>query len=208
MQLNGKFQKKHKVIIIIFVVVCAMFAYFLWLKYANIAINSSGGMPLNIKILCMVYKQNDPQWKKDKLGSTSYIMASAGCTVSCCAMALSVNGHKINPGKLNEKIQMSNGYTKTGLLIWNVISRITNNKLQTVISNKPSYKDIDNQLQRNNPVIAKIYLFKNVQHWVLITGKQDFDYLIHDPLGSPGGYEKISSWDGKIYAIRYFIPVD
>ena len=45
----------------------------------------------------------------------------------------------------------------------------------------PSYSLIDSNLARGNPVIVRVRFPSGITHFVVIAGKEGFDYLIRDP---------------------------
>jgi ABC-type bacteriocin/lantibiotic exporter with double-glycine peptidase domain len=149
-----------------------------------------------------IYLQTDPRWIDQKIGGSQEKFGAVGCTVTCVSMALSHFGIKLLPDKLNELIKHINGYTKDGCLIWNSISKITNNKINIKVPCRPDYDSIDSALRKNQPVIAKVFLNGRVPHWVLIIGKDKNEYLIKDPLGDGKSINKISKFNSNIYSIR------
>jgi hypothetical protein len=48
-----------------------------------------------------MYKQCDPAWKNEQLGTSSNTICSAGCLMSSASMALAGTGHSFNPSTLN-----------------------------------------------------------------------------------------------------------
>ena len=172
-------------------------------------LTSSGGLPVSggeqmeTRISVPLFKQNDPAWGDQKLGTTDFSMASTGCTVSALAMVIASKGIQIDPALLNKELTRHKAFTKEGLLIWSGVKAVTNNQFAAYLEDKPTHKLIDKQLSQGNPVIAKVLCGDQVWHWVLITGKAGKDYLIHDPLFSGGEYERMTSYSSGIYAIRY-----
>jgi ABC-type bacteriocin/lantibiotic exporter with double-glycine peptidase domain len=130
-------------------------------------------------------------------------MAGVGCTLCCLSMALSANGYVIDPLILNREIKKNKGYTKTGLLIWNSVYRITKNKYKVAVPAFPSHSEIDDQLKNKNPVIIKIFLNNVIYHWVLIVGKEENEYLVFDPLNHKKTARLLSEYESKIYSMRY-----
>ena len=59
----------------------------------------------------------------DKLGTSSNTICSAGCAMSCVAMALAtykedINGNLANPGNLNTWLNKNGGYASGDLIVW------------------------------------------------------------------------------------------
>ncbi|MBK1791766.1 C39 family peptidase [Persicirhabdus sediminis] len=165
---------------------------------------STGGEPMQVRIqLDQLYRQHDARWASCQLAGTEETIASHGCTVCATAMALSANGYALNPAQLNTQLIENDGFTKSALLIWKAISTISNGNLSVTVDDAPSHQLIDQELKRGNPVIAKVFYQKRIFHWVLITGKQGNDYLIHDPLGIGTPHDSMHEYPDGIYAVRY-----
>jgi len=158
---------------------------------------------LNIKIDCPVYKQTDLRWANETIGGSNEKLSAVGCTLCCTAMAYESNNIKIKPNALNSFLKTNKGYTENGWLIWDAIEKFSNDKFKIISSNKPKHNIIDAELINGNPVITKVLISNCISHWVLITGKDGLEYLIHDPLGSETGFDLLSDYESKIYRIRY-----
>ena len=69
----------------------------------------------------------------------------------------------------------------------------------------PSYFLIDSNLLDNNPVIARLRYPNGVTHFVVICGKEGFDYLIRDPgRGGERGIYALKQFGSGIEAIRFY----
>lgn len=182
-------------------------ALFAWKHFykrpLGIGVPISGGTAMNTRITAPMFKQWNPTWSKQTLGTTSSPMGSTGCTVCSLAMALSSKGFQFDPGSLNEQLTTHHAFTPAGLLIWSGVSAVTNGSLRAHLDDRPTHGTIDSQLAAGNPVLAKVLYDNRVWHWVLITGKSATEYLIHDPLSSGPEYEQMSEYPRGIYAIRY-----
>ncbi len=167
------------------------------------AIPTSGGMELNVRIDVEPYLQFDPRWKTKELGSSGAQIGLYGCTLCATAMALSSQGFAIDPIELNDRLNEKQGFTEYGLIIWKSVDAVSEEEFQVVIPRRPTHEIIDNQLAKNNPLIAKVLYQNTIFHWVLITGKLGEEYLIHDPLGDGSSHEKMTEYPSGIYALRY-----
>jgi hypothetical protein len=65
-----------------------------------------------------MYKQCDPQWASERLGTSSNTICSAGCLMSSMSMALAGTGHNYNPSTLNAWLTQNSGYISGDLFIW------------------------------------------------------------------------------------------
>jgi hypothetical protein len=63
-------------------------------------------------------------------------------------------------------------------------------------------RDIETALGEGNPVLVKVLLSSGVQHWVLLVGRDQKDYLMKDPLGDGLHLEPLSTLDSHIIAVR------
>ena len=65
-----------------------------------------------------LYKQCDPKWGNDQLGTSSNTICRAGCLMSSVAMALSGCGISYNPQSLNHWLKGHGGYVNGDLFVW------------------------------------------------------------------------------------------
>jgi hypothetical protein len=167
------------------------------------SIAASGGAALALSCDAPYFLQNDPLWATEPIGGSNEPMASVGCTVTSVAMGLASLGQPINPQKLCRSLKSNNGFTDSGFLVWGTIAKATNHKIRIEIP-ALSHRSIDRELQQHRPVVTKILLNESIAHWVLIVGKKDKEYLIHDPLSAEKRVLKLSERSSRIYAIRVF----
>lgn len=147
------------------------------------------------------YLQNDPRWAAEPIGGSNEPMASVGCTVSALAMGLTAVGHPVDPLTLGRELKRRGGFTANGFVIWQAVSEVTSGRVKVELPSL-SHEAIDAELLKNRPVIAKILLQDRIQHWVLVVGKQDTDYLIMDPLNGEKSLLRLSDRSSAIHAIR------
>ncbi len=118
-------------------------------------------------------------------------------------MALTARGYPVTPAELNTKLTDKNGFTESGLLIWGAVSKVAGWKYGIVVDDHPTHAKLDTQLAKGNPIIAKVLYENRIWHWVLITGKDGTDYLMHDPLGKGTPHEPMTRYSSGIYTIRH-----
>ena len=71
-----------------------------------------------------------------------------------------------------------------------------------------SYQLIDSNLAGRNPVIVRVRLPSSVTHFVVIAGKDGFDYLVRDPGdGSAKGLYPLRELGSNIEALRFYEPI-
>ena len=70
----------------------------------------------------------------------------------------------------------------------------------------PDY--VNANLLRGNPVIVRIHLPGGTTHFVVVCGKQGFDYLIRDPgAGAAKGLYPLRELGSNIEALRFYEPL-
>ena len=153
-----------------------------WYYFGLRPVSASGGLyfvnrfELPVRHFC----QMDPRWAEEPLGPTSSSLGAEGCAVTSAAMVLAYYGVDVDPERLNQFLTAHEGYTPQGWLYWEKAAAIQGQPV-THYEDLPSYHLIDKNLLRGNPVIVRVRLASGVTHFVVISGKQGFDYLIQDP---------------------------
>jgi hypothetical protein len=152
-----------------------------------------------------VFRQNDPRWGKDPLGPSDDTLGSAGCAVSSAAMILASYGVDTDPQRLNNYLTENEGYTPQGWLYWEKAAAMAPDRVRHVYEDLASYERMDMNLLRGNPVIVKLRLSSGITHFVVIAGKEGFDYLTRDPgAGASRGLYPLRELHSKIEGLRYY----
>jgi hypothetical protein len=170
-------------------------------------IPSAGGLYFFSKMILPVprFAQDDPRWADDELGPAPSTMGEEGCAVSSAAMVLAFYGQDIDPGRLNAFLSECGGYTPQGWLYWEKAADYHPGLVRHAYEDLPSYFLIDANLERGNPVIVRIHLPNGVTHFVVIAGKDGFDYLIQDPAsGGVNGVYPLRKLAPEIEALRFY----
>ena len=171
----------------------------------------SGGLyfPWKIEVPGPHFAQSDPKWGADFLGPTDSTLAAEGCAVTSAAMALGSRGADVDPGRLNKFLAATpGGFTERGWVYWEKAAEFDPSLTPALL---PHYEDaashylIDSNLLAGNPVIARLRYPSGITHFVLICGKDGFDYLIRDPgRGFSKGVYPLKEFGGPIEAIRFY----
>jgi hypothetical protein len=171
----------------------------------------SGGLyyPGRLELNVPQFFQSDARWAKDLLGSTPGKLAAEGCAVASAAMTLASYGVDVDPGRLNKFLtNLPGGYTPQGWIYWEKAAEFDagfRSRLLPHYEDLPSYFLIDSNLLDNNPVIARLRYPNGVTHFVVICGKEGFDYLIRDPgRGGERGIYALKHFGSGIEAIRFY----
>jgi len=171
-------------------------------------ISSSGGHYFvhRVAIPVPVFTQNDPRWTFQLLGPTFDTLGQAGCAVTSAAMVLSAYGVDTDPDRLNQYLSTHAGYTEQGWLYWEKAAEIAPyDQVEKAYEDLPSYDLIDQNLLKGNPVIIRLTLPNGHTHFVVVVGKDGWDYLIQDPARNPNyGVYPLKQLTGRIEALRFF----
>jgi len=168
---------------------------------------SQGGLywPCRQELPVPSFAQGDPRWATDLLGSTPGTLHDEGCAVTSAAMVLASYGIDTDPGRLNRFLTRHGGYTPEGWLFWEKAAEIVPGRCEKAYEDNPSYARIDANLLCGNPVIIRIRFPSGITHFVVIAGKQGWDYLIRDPgAGAARGFYPLSELAPRIEALRYY----
>lgn len=156
------------------------------------------------------FRQGDERWREDALGGVEEngTMGSAGCAVAAAAMVFQSYGIKVDPQQLNWFLTDTSGYTEQGWLYWDRAAWWAPDRVRHVYEDLPSYALIDSNLDRGNPVIVRVRFSSGVTHFVVIAGKEGFDYLIRDPgAGASKGLYPLRELGSNIEALRFYEPL-
>jgi len=169
-------------------------------------IPSQGGLyfPGKMVLDFPFFAQGDPRWKADLLGPTDATLHAEGCAVAAASMILAGYGMDLDPGRLNAFLTENEGYTPEGWIYWEKAAEFQSGLAEKAYEDQPSYARIDWNLLMGNPVIVRVRLPQN-NHFVVIVGKEGFDYLILDPgkAGTRGPYP-LRELSPRIEALRYY----
>ena len=171
-------------------------------------VSSSGGRYFvqKVAIPVPIFQQNDPRWNFELLGPTIDTMGQAGCAVTSAAMVLSAYGVDIDPQRLNQYLTLHNGYTGEGWLYWEKAAEVApGGQVERAYEDSPSYALIDQNLLAGNPVIIRLKLRNGHTHFVVIVGKEGWDYMIQDPArGVAWGVYPLKQITDHIEALRFY----
>jgi hypothetical protein len=169
-----------------------------------------GGLPFPWRVELDVpsFRQNDERWGEDLLGPTEGTIGAEGCAVSSAAMVLASYGIDTDPHRLNAFLQEKEGYTPEGWIYWEKAAELAPEKVRHVYEDDPSYRLIDTNLLRGNPVIVRVRAKNGITHFVVVAGKDGFDYLTRDPgAGAAKGLYPLREYGSKIEALRFYQPL-
>ena len=77
-----------------------------------------------------------------------------------------------------------------------------------VIVTRHQHQLIDSNLAHGNPVIVRVQLANGITHFVVVAGKDGFDYLVRDPGGGAAkGIYPLRELNSDIEALRFYQPL-
>ncbi len=153
-----------------------------------------------------LFLQGDPAWGPEQLARSVHTLSQTGCAVCAVAMVMKSYGVDTDPGRLNNFLRDNGGFDENNDMLWEGPPRMAPTKFRHVYEDLPSYYLIDANLRRGNPVIVRLLLPSGWTHFVVIMGKQGFNYLIRDPSskGLTKGVYPLKDYGRPIEALRYY----
>lgn len=148
----------------------------------------------NLASTSWYFSQKDSRWGSKTIGNSKSLMKDWGCAVTSVAMVFRKMGSSIDPGKMaKQKIFYSD------LINWPDSWSPDISLASSVSHGNVSWSTIDSKIKKGIPVIVYIKKTNGGGHYVVITGKDSKDYIVHDPYFGPNLYLGTSrSLVGKI----------
>jgi len=171
-----------------------------------------GGRPFfhRVELAVPSFQQSDDKWRDDPLGGIveNGTLGGEGCAVAAAAMVFKFYGIETDPQQLNWFLSEVGGYTDQGWLYWDRAAWFAPDRVRHVYEDLPSYQLIDSNIAHGNPVIVRVRLGGGITHFVVIAGKDGFDYLVRDPgTGSAKGLYPLRELGSDIEALRFYEPI-
>ena len=167
----------------------------------------SGGLYFPTTVLNDVphFAQADRRWGKDVLAGGPTSHAAERCAEASAAMLLASYGAGTDPGELNKFLKQNGGFTKGGWLYWEKAAEFPPGVAEHIYEADGSHFLIDWNLLRGNPVIVRLRYPNGITHFVVIVGKQGYEYLIRDPGARyDDGLYFLSEFGSPIEALRFY----
>ena len=143
-------------------------------------ISSVGNYPKpssNLASTSWYFSQRDSRWGDSKIGNSRSSMKDWGCAVTSVSMVFRKMGSSIDPGKMAKQKIFSGDLIKWPSA-WDPGIKL----VSSTSHGNYSKSTIDTQLSKGNPVIVHIKKSNGRGgHYVVITGKDKKDYIVHDP---------------------------
>lgn len=171
----------------------------------------SGGLwwPVRQTLEVPHFSQGDERWGGDFLGPTQETLAEAGCAVAAAAMVLAFHGVDTDPGRLNDFLRRQpQGYTDRGWIYWEAAPLVDERAAARLLphyEDLPSHALLDWNLIRGEPSIVRLRYPNGVTHFVVVAGKEGFDYLMLDPApGSGPEWRPLREFGSPVEALRFY----
>ena len=158
-----------------------------------------------------VMSQQDGAWAGAPLGtSATDTIGSAGCAATAVTMMLRYYGMNTDPGAFNAWLTANGGYAFDDQLIWDAVTRYSNDRVAFSGWIGPDLGIIEGELDAGRPVVAEVRLGGN-QHFVLLTAyTSEGGLVINDPwFGDSVRFsDRYGDPSTGIVSIRTFMPAD
>lgn len=130
------------------------------------------------------FSQRDSRWGSKTIGNSRTLMKDYGCAVTAVSMVFRNKGSSTDPGKMAKEPIFS-----YDLIKWPGSWSPDIDLTSSISHGNISWSTIDSNIKKNNPVIVYIKKTNNRGgHYVVVTGKDDKDYIVHDPYFGPNIY--------------------
>ena len=159
-----------------------------------------------VELPVALYLQGDPAWGQDQLGQSVHTIGQVGCAMTSAAMVMKFYGIDTDPGRLNVFLRENGGYDEDNDLRWEGPTALAPDQVRHKYEDLPSYYLMDSNLLHGNPVIVRLRLSNGITHFVVVMGKEGFDYLIRDPSmnGLRKGVYPLKEIGSDIEALRFY----
>lgn len=123
------------------------------------------------------FAQTDSRWGNQRIGNSKSLMKDYGCAVSGVAMVFRSHGSGTDPGKLaKEKIFYGD------LISWPSSWSPNIKRVSSISHGNVNWSTVKSEISDGNPVIVYIKRTSGGGgHYVVVTGKDSKDYIVHDP---------------------------
>jgi len=197
----------HIIILPLALLVAALLVYLDWNWKRQLPPRGGRYFFHRLQLAVPSFRQADEIWSDDPLGGVEEngTLGGEGCAVAAAAMVFKFYGITTDPQQLNWFLTATDGFTEQGWIYWDRAVWFAPDRVRHVYEDLPSYWLIDSNLARGNPVIIRVRLQSGITHFVVIAGKDGFDYLIQDPGGGAAkGLYPLGELGSNIEALRLY----
>jgi hypothetical protein len=127
------------------------------------------------------FAQNDPAWGANAYANSSRTIEQQGSELACLAMALHFQGVATDPGQLNTLLKADGDFDGAGIN-WGPATRDASNRTLEFHAHRASDTQYLSQiLSLGFPVIVQVSNLEEGDHYVLVIGEKNGQFLINDP---------------------------
>jgi hypothetical protein len=194
-------------IVVVVLIVAALAVHVDWTWKRKLSPRGGRYFFHRIELAVPSFRQSEEKWRDDPLGGVAEngTLGGEGCAVAATAMVFKFYGIDVDPQQLNWFLPSVGGYTENGWIYWDRAAWFAPDRVRHVYEDLPSYQLIDSNIGRGNPVIVRVRLPGGVTHFVVIAGKDGFDYLVRDPgAGYAKGLYPLRELGSDIEALRFY----
>jgi hypothetical protein len=197
------FWRRIRGLVLLGVLLLVLKGWYVWDRKATLG--PAGGLyfPWKIQVAAPPFAQADPRWGQERLGPTDRSIGAEGCALTSAAMALAFYGADVDPQRLNQFLLQNRGFTERGWIYWEAAAEYEPGRVFHAYEDLPSYRLMDWNLLRKNPVIVRIRRPEGGTHFVLVVGKEGYEYWAQDP-GAGGRLVRLSELASPVEALRFY----
>jgi hypothetical protein len=198
---------KRRWFFISFILVAVLGVYIDWTWKRKLSPRGGRYFFHHLELAVPSFRQSDEKWGDDPLGGVEAngTLGGEGCAVAATAMVFKFYGVETDPQQLNWFLTSVDGYTERGWIYWDRAAWFAPDRVRHAYEDLASHQLIDSNLAGGNPVIVRVRLPNGVTHFVVIAGKDGFDYLVRDPgAGSAKGLYPLRELGSDIEALRFY----
>ena len=198
------------VIFLLVLLIAALAVYIDWNWKRKLSPRGGRYFIHRVELAVPSFCQSDEKWRDDPLGGIAVngTLGDEGYAVAAVAMVLKFYGVKTDPQQLYWFLTSVGGYSERGWIYWERAAWLAPDHIRHTYEDLASYQLIDSNLAGRNPVIVRVRLPSSVTHFVVIAGKDGFDYLVRDPGdGSAKGLYPLRELGSNIEALRFYEPI-
>jgi len=136
--------------------------------------------------------QNDARWANNILGNGPQTIQQWGCLTTSLTMVVNGYGHNETPASVSQKMAAIGAFYGAGINAYRIGDAFPGVALKNLVDceNSPApMSDIDAELGANRPVVVRVDWSPSPglqDHWVVLYGKENNDYLMLDPWNYKG----------------------
>jgi len=157
----------------------------------------------NIRLDVSHMSQRDLKWKNERLGTCEkHTIETAGCAISAISMVFNYYGISKDVLQINSELTKNEnqGYLNGCDVKWYVPVQFSDQiRLKGVYFNEYDLNRVHKEINAGNPVIVGFNFvpFTRTQHWVVIIGYEDGEYIVRDPWEVEAKLKTLKDLGGK-----------